>query len=226
MRKMLCSAVALLALNLVLGNVSHGQNKAAQKKNAVKQEDPTPADYATLRQMKEIYGTLTYVDLGTNKLNLRVEIPKQVPNTSPQATRAVNAQQQALLRAQQQLMRDYQSIMTSRNPAQQQQRMQKLMLDYQNLQMRMVQAGMGQANLIKTVTIAKEFEFEVAAEPRVARVELPQEYDDKGDIITYTKEELKKKMLPKKQEDALAEWAKGLREKAKIEINQALFADK
>lgn len=41
-----------------------------------------------------------------------------------------------------------------------------------------------------------------------------------------TKEELKKKMLPKKQEDALNEWAKGLREKAKIEINPALTADK
>jgi peptidyl-prolyl cis-trans isomerase D len=41
-----------------------------------------------------------------------------------------------------------------------------------------------------------------------------------------TKEELKKKMLPKKQEEALAEWTKGLREKAKIEINQALIADK
>lgn len=41
-----------------------------------------------------------------------------------------------------------------------------------------------------------------------------------------TKEELKKKMLPRKQEEALAEWAKGLREKAKIEINQALFAEK
>ncbi|OGU15354.1 MAG: peptidylprolyl isomerase [Geobacteraceae bacterium GWC2_53_11] len=40
------------------------------------------------------------------------------------------------------------------------------------------------------------------------------------------KEELKKKMLPKKQDDALAEWTKGLREKAKIEINQALIADK
>ncbi|MDD2897836.1 MAG: SurA N-terminal domain-containing protein [Desulfuromonadaceae bacterium] len=40
------------------------------------------------------------------------------------------------------------------------------------------------------------------------------------------KDELKKKMLPKKQEDALAEWAKGLREKAKIEINQTLITDK
>lgn len=41
-----------------------------------------------------------------------------------------------------------------------------------------------------------------------------------------TKEELKKKMLPKKQEDALASWTKELRAKAKIEINQALVADK
>lgn len=41
-----------------------------------------------------------------------------------------------------------------------------------------------------------------------------------------TREELKRKMLPKKQEDALIEWGKGLREKAKIEINQALIADK
>jgi peptidyl-prolyl cis-trans isomerase D len=40
------------------------------------------------------------------------------------------------------------------------------------------------------------------------------------------KEELKKKMLPKKQEDVLSEWVKGLREKAKIEINQALITDK
>jgi peptidyl-prolyl cis-trans isomerase D len=40
------------------------------------------------------------------------------------------------------------------------------------------------------------------------------------------KEELKKKMLPKKQEDAIVEWAKGLRDKAKIEINQTLITDK
>ncbi|MDD2856115.1 MAG: SurA N-terminal domain-containing protein [Desulfuromonadaceae bacterium] len=41
-----------------------------------------------------------------------------------------------------------------------------------------------------------------------------------------TKEELKKKMLPKKQDDALAEWAKGLRAKAKIVINPAVINDK
>jgi len=53
-----------------------------------------------------------------------------------------------------------------------------------------------------------------------SRTEAPKTQFEAG------KEELKKKMLPKKREDALTEWAKGLREKAKIEINQNLLADK
>jgi len=40
------------------------------------------------------------------------------------------------------------------------------------------------------------------------------------------KEQIKQKMLPKKQEDTLTSWIKGLRDKAKIEINQALLAEK
>jgi peptidyl-prolyl cis-trans isomerase D len=53
-----------------------------------------------------------------------------------------------------------------------------------------------------------------------SRVEAPKAQFD------ATKEDLKKKMLPKKQEEALTEWTKGLREKTKIEINQALVTDK
>ena len=53
-----------------------------------------------------------------------------------------------------------------------------------------------------------------------SRIEAPKAEFDK------TKEELKKKMLPKKQEESLASWTKELRAKAKIEINQALVADK
>lgn len=52
------------------------------------------------------------------------------------------------------------------------------------------------------------------------RVEAPRAEFDK------TREELKKKMLPKKQEDSLAAWVKELRTKAKIEINPLLAADK
>ncbi len=53
-----------------------------------------------------------------------------------------------------------------------------------------------------------------------SRTEAPKEQ------FEATKEELKKKMLPKKQEDALAEWAKGLRDKAKIELNPNITLDK
>jgi len=52
------------------------------------------------------------------------------------------------------------------------------------------------------------------------RTEAPRAEFDK------TKDQIKQKMLPKKQEDALTAWIKDLRGKAKIEINQALVTDK
>lgn len=52
------------------------------------------------------------------------------------------------------------------------------------------------------------------------RTEAPRAEFDK------VKGELKKKMLPKKQEEALDSWTKGLRAKAKIEINQTLVSEK
>ena len=52
------------------------------------------------------------------------------------------------------------------------------------------------------------------------RIEAPKAEFDK------TKQQIKQKLLPKKQEEALAAWTKGLREKAKIEINQTLIAEK
>ncbi|MGD0586447.1 MAG: peptidyl-prolyl cis-trans isomerase [Oryzomonas sp.] len=52
------------------------------------------------------------------------------------------------------------------------------------------------------------------------RIEAPKtEFDT-------TKQQIKQKLLPKKQEEALAAWTKDLRGKAKIEINQALIAEK
>ncbi len=52
------------------------------------------------------------------------------------------------------------------------------------------------------------------------RTEAPKADFDK------TKEEIKKKILPQKQDDALAAWLKELRSKAKIEIDPAIAADK
>jgi peptidyl-prolyl cis-trans isomerase D len=52
------------------------------------------------------------------------------------------------------------------------------------------------------------------------RIEAPKADFDK------TREELKKKILPKKQDEALEAWIKGLRAKAKIEISPTVVADK
>ena len=51
-------------------------------------------------------------------------------------------------------------------------------------------------------------------------IETPKAEFDKA------KQQIKLKLLPKKQGEALAVWTKGLREKAKIEINQTLIAEK
>ena len=53
-----------------------------------------------------------------------------------------------------------------------------------------------------------------------SRTEAPRVEFDK------TKEQIKQKLLPRKQEEAIEAWIKGLRAKAKIEINQALVAEK
>jgi len=52
------------------------------------------------------------------------------------------------------------------------------------------------------------------------RTEAPRAEFDK------TKEQIKQKLLPKKQQEALDKWVKGLRDQAKIEINPALIAEK
>ncbi|MDA8431082.1 MAG: SurA N-terminal domain-containing protein [Geobacteraceae bacterium] len=56
-------------------------------------------------------------------------------------------------------------------------------------------------------------------------VRLKQRIEASKADFEKTKAELKKKLLPKKQDDALAAWIKELRAKAKIEINPALIAD-
>jgi hypothetical protein len=163
------------------------------KKNTPKLEDATDEDYAAIRKLKDISGTLTAFDPEAKTLTLRYEYQTYEPiplKPNPRAGQQYNN----LLRTQQRLMNDYQQILRARNPAQQQRRMQRWMLDYQRFQQQAAQMGV-QAKY-KTVAHAKEFDFDVSAEVKVARSKPPMEYDDKGNIKEYTKEELKKMRDP------------------------------
>ena len=56
-------------------------------------------------------------------------------------------------------------------------------------------------------------------------IKLKTRTEPNKDAFALEKESIKKTLLPKKQQDALEEWLKGLRAKAKIEINPALFSE-
>jgi peptidyl-prolyl cis-trans isomerase D len=78
----------------------------------------------------------------------------------------------------------------------------------------------------KLTTAAPAAATPVKVASRWYAVRLKQRIDAPKADFEKTREELKKKMLPKKQEEALEKWTKDLRAKAKIEINQALVAEK
>jgi hypothetical protein len=190
MRRLFVCFGLLAVLPVLWPSEAAGQK---QKKNTPKLEDATDEDYAAIRKLKDISGTLTALDPEAKTLTLRYEYQTYEPiplKPNPRAGQQYNN----LLRTQQRLMNDYQQILRAKNPAQQQQRMQRWMLDYQRFQVQAQQ--MGVKAQYKTVAHAKEFDFDVSAEVKVARAKPPMEYDDKGNIKEYTKEELKKMRDP------------------------------
>jgi hypothetical protein len=191
MRRLFICCVLLGVVPLLLPSLAVGQKKAGKPKL----EDSTDQDYDALRKMKDVYGTLLTFESDGKSLTLRYDYNTYEPLPAKGGGKG-NQQYNALLRQQQQLMRDYQNIMNARNPGQQQQRMQTFMNRYQQFVQRAQQLGYSQLGKYKTIPHYKEFDFDVAPDLKVARAKLPMEYDDKGNIKEYTKEELKKMRDP------------------------------
>jgi hypothetical protein len=191
MRRLFVCFGLLAVLPVLWPSEAAGQKQ--KKTTTPKLEDTTDEDYAYVRKLKDVSGILTALDPEAKTLTLRVEYHTYEPIPLKPNARA-NQQYNNLLRTQQRLMNDYNQILNSRNMAQQQQRMQRFMLDYQRFQQQAAQLGV-QAQY-KTVAHQKELDFDVSAEVKVARSKPPEEYDDKGNIKEYTKEELKKMRDP------------------------------
>jgi hypothetical protein len=192
MRRLFICLTLLGAVPLLCPPSAVGQKKAAGKPKA---EEATEQDYTALRKMKDVNGTLLTFEVDGKSLTLRYDYNTYEPLT-PKGGNTQNQQYNALLRQQQALMRDYQNIMAARNPVQQQQRMQNYLVRLQQFQARAQQAGFGQLAKLKTVAHYKEFDFDVAPDVKVARAKPPMEYDEKGNLKEYTKEELKKMRDP------------------------------
>jgi hypothetical protein len=195
-----------LAVGLLLGTtVAHAQNDPPKKKKDDHNRIADEADYKALAKYKEVVGRLLSLDVRSDakdgiaqQMTLKVEYPvlELKPGKSlnnPQ----VQKQIQAMLRQQQQAQREYQKILKIRNPYQQQQRLMQLL----NRLMMQQASAQGKAldprnSPFRTVTYSVTFELPIRDKVKVARVKLPVEYDDKGNVIEYTKEELKKKKDP------------------------------
>jgi hypothetical protein len=111
----------------------------------------------------------------TSGLNLRVTV--RVLEANPQA-------QEKYLRQQQQLLARQQQIMTSPNPAQAQQQMQDLQRDAERLMQ-------SQKDLFRVKSVDKDVELDLAEDVKVRARRPVRQFDDKGNIIRYTPQELK-----------------------------------
>jgi hypothetical protein len=192
MRRLFVCFAMLGTAPLLWPSPAAGQKRPAGKARA---EEATEQDYTALRKMKDIYGTLLNFEPDGKTLTIRYDYNTYEP-LPPKGGNRQNAQYNALLRQQQQLAQQYQQIMAARNPVQQQQRMQNYLARLQQFQLRAQQLGFSQLAQYKTVGHYKEFDFDVAPDVKVARVKPPMEYDDKGNLKEYTKEELKKMRDP------------------------------
>jgi hypothetical protein len=164
----------------------------AQKKKKKNDAVPmaTAQDYAQLIQLKDVTGKLVFAELSAQNVTLRLDYPhmEQNPNYRPN-----NAANSALHRDMQRVMNDQAGLARIANPVHRQQKMRQLAIDMQRLQTQLVRNGSNPNNLpYKVVTESKDFELPVDDKVVVRRQNLPYQYDDKGNVVQFSKEEIEK----------------------------------
>jgi len=199
--------VAVLALSLpAVGN--------AQKKGKAMPEDvpmATTEEYTWLNGQKEVSGSLTAIDTNTlsRTVTLRVEYQDWAENTKYKPSKVPgnpngDAKNLATFNR---LMQDQQRAMAMTNPNQQIAALNRVQTQYQNLMNQMYNDYMKQSNQAQQaylndvknnnfpyiqVTKHKDVQLELQDKVIVRRLKMPMEYDDKGFVKEYTKEELDK----------------------------------
>jgi hypothetical protein len=198
----------------------HGQKKNKKDKAPDPGYPATDAEYAQIKNVKDLTGTLLSIDMSGRMLTIRVEIPHQEPNPNykPRAPKVPKVgspgYQQANFEYQQyrlyqDIMKQQQILSSAKTPQQRQNAMMKLQLDMMKYQQQMAQvmARSGATTPIYpggdpnnppfvTVTSIKDYTLDYKENVNVRKMFLPMEYDDMGNIKKYTdkeKEELRGK---------------------------------
>lgn len=209
MRSIGIGAVALLACVFLFPEESPGQGKKGKKGGGA--QTALAQDYAQLAGVKEVRGKLT-TGVGANSISFDVDISHAEPNPNfkpgaggfrPGAGGNNNLN---LMRQMQNLQNQQAQLARIRDPRQRQQRMRQLQQQMARMQQQIRQAMAkqqqqqfkGKANPgnqngpFRMVTVTKEFQLELNDNVVVRWSQPPTEYDDKGFLKKYTKEELAK----------------------------------
>jgi hypothetical protein len=186
-----CAFLTLLSFVLVSTGVPGQENPQPRKKGNERSRAATEQDYAALASQKTAMGRLTSMD-GSQQLTLKVEFQTLEAKDNAALLNQKLARSQVL--QQQQAVREFQRIQRIRNPWVRDQRMQALVA---RLQAQQANAAFDPRNSpFRTVTASVTFQLPIVENLKVARSQPEVEYDDKGQVIEYTAEELKKRRDP------------------------------
>jgi hypothetical protein len=175
--------------SLVLGLLAFGTaDVAAQKKKQVTPEIATDQDYKLLQSIKDMTGKLTSIN--TMSITFRLDIPHLEPNPKYRPPKGNNSQYDPMYN----IYRLQARALAIRNPVLRQIRMQELMATLQReqyLQLMRTAAATGNPNNQPFVLAHqyKDFDLELAEKVVFRKMSLEPQYDDKGNIKEYTKEE-------------------------------------
>jgi len=177
MRKLPIAMMLLLATVLWSPPFAAGQRKP-------REDVANAADYKFLENVKELEGELTNLEPSTKNMTLKVGYaylepnPKYRPNTKANARFVQNVNN---------LINQQQRALAIKNPVQRIQRLQQLSVKMQLLQL---QAPVGPPPFRPAVA-NKDVDADATEEVVVRRLNLPLEYDDKGNVKEYTDKEKK-----------------------------------
>ena len=166
-------AVSFLALLLALP-------AAAAQKNKAQPQGPLDAD-------KLASGKFTGFLLTTpgSDRTFTVRVQYKDVQLKPNALRTAGNSNNQANRQLQQIVRLQQQMARSRNPAQQMVQMQRIVAQMQVGQLR------AQRNLYNVVNRYQDIEFQAEENVKVRTAELPEQFDEKGKVKKYTREELR-----------------------------------
>jgi len=171
----------------------------AQKKDAKPGDKTVPTVDADKLQPGEFTGKLQRAPASDGSFTIRVEykhvqVDQKAVDKHMKAGGNQNHQLTSLVKEQQhiaQLQMDLQRARTPYDLAHKQQQLVQAVAQFERtLAQAQQKTNTLPANAFKTVTDSKDIEFHAAAEVKVRTLNLPETFDEKGNVKKYTREEL------------------------------------